>query len=434
MRDRFCAVVASMSVATIALKRPVAVLVLAAIAAGAATAVTARAQESLTLSAPTHHLFPDRMAREPMLVEHPSGALFVSGYGTPTGAADVPPNLWKSTDGGKTWSVVDVGRTEQGALGNSDVDLALATDGTLYFVSMTYDRKLNQGVNINIGVSHDIGATWRWTLLSQTRWDDRPWVEVAPDGTAHVIWNDGEGVCHAVSTDRGKTWTERPRIHPEGGSSHLAVGPKGEVAVRITPHSASGFKDHPDAELIAVSVDGGETWQKHRAPGQRKWTPMMELKGGGLPRWVEPIAWDAASALYYLWTDDAGVRLARSSDHAKTWQQWLIVETKDATAFFPYLIARRTGELAATWFSVKHGDDTSLRAHVARIALAGGNAAPAVTSSLPFAFEAVNASGVPQAGGEYVPVAFLRDGRLAVVTPIQNLKAKRLGFSFWTVP
>jgi hypothetical protein len=133
---------------------------------------------------------------------------------------------------------------------------------------------VNQGVNINIGVSSDVGATWAWTQLSNTRWDDRPWVEVAPDGTAHVIWNDGEGVSYAVSTDRGKTWVERPRIHPQGGSSHLAVGPNGEVAVRITPVSASSFKRHPDVELIAVSVDGGRTWWRvfpSRFPAQR-WT------------------------------------------------------------------------------------------------------------------------------------------------------------------
>jgi hypothetical protein len=162
------------------------------------------AANALTVSAPIHHGFNDRMAREPMIVEHPTGALFVAGYGMLNRPSPVEtPNLWKSADGGKTFSRVDVGTTDQGALGNSDVDLALGPEGTLYFATMTFDNTVNEGININIGVSSDVGATWAWTQLSNTRWDDRPWVEVAPDGTAHVIWNDGDGLSHAVSTDRG---------------------------------------------------------------------------------------------------------------------------------------------------------------------------------------------------------------------------------------
>ena len=34
-------------------------------------------------------------------------------------------------------------------------------------------------------------------------------------------------------------------------------------------------------------------------------------------------------------------------------------------------------------------------------------------------------------GGEYLGATFLRDGGLAVVTPIQHQVAKRLGFTFW---
>jgi hypothetical protein len=159
---------------------------------------------------------------------------------------------------------------------------------------------------------------------------------------------------------------------------------------------------------------------------------MMELKNGGLPRWVEPIAWDAAGALYYLWADPAGVRLARSNDRGSTWQQWLVVATDDASAFFPFLTARGQGDLAATWFTAKLSDYSTLRAHVVRMTVSTSGA-PQVTSAPPFTFEAVNAQGIPQPGGEYVPVAFLRNGSLAVVTPIQNPKAERLGFSWWIV-
>ena len=261
-------------------------------------------QGTLTLSAPVEHV--ERMpAREPMMAEHPNGTLFVTGYGAPA------PNLWKSTDQGTTWTTVNVGTEAQGAIGNSDVELAMAPDGTLYFIAMSYNRKTYEGTGIAVGATRDAGATWTWTQLSKTRYDDRPWVEVTSNNTAHAVWNDGSGVSYARSTDGGRTWQEQPRIHPQGHSSHLAVGPAGEIAVRITPVSASFNVQHAGVDLIAVSADGGSTWMKHAAPGTRAFTFPYSEAEDPMPRWVEPIAWDAAGHLYYLWTDPAAQRLAR---------------------------------------------------------------------------------------------------------------------------
>jgi len=83
-----------------------------------------------------------------------------------------------------------------------------------------------------MGVSHNVNANWSWQLLSRNDIDDRPWVAVSADNVAHAVWNDGKGVRHFVSTDSGKSWQERARIRDQGGSSHLAVGPDKEVAVR----------------------------------------------------------------------------------------------------------------------------------------------------------------------------------------------------------
>jgi hypothetical protein len=368
----------------------------------------------------------DRLTREPMVVELSDGTLFVSGYDN---EAEKSPGLWRSRDHGATWENVNVGSKADGAIGDSDVDLAVGPDDTLYFVAMSYDVKVNEGTRITIGVSKNAGATWLWKTLSENRFADRPWIAVAPDGTAHVIWNDGKGVRYAVSQDGGASWNMRARINEEGGSSHLAIGPHGEVAVRITPLSASGNKFTEGVDLIAVSRDGGKTWQKHAAPGQRDWSPDDK----GTPRWVEPVAWDASGALYYLWGSAKGLWLARSLNQGETWTSSHIVD-RDEVSYFPYLTARGRGELAASWSSGK-GD--SLQAHVAAIQVGDGKASPQVTESQPFQTEIWSWQEHPgdplvrRTGGEYIPVTFLREGSLGVITTIQNRQEKRLGFTWW---
>jgi len=359
-----------------------------------------------------------------MVVEHPEGVLFVAGFAGSNAERQKPPKLFMSIDGGTTWGAVDVGSPDQGAMGNSDVDLAVASDGTLYFLTMMYDRTKREGTHISVGVSRDVGETWTWTCLSKNRFVDRPWIDVAPEGIAHVIWNDGQGVCYAVSTDDGQTWIERPRINPQGGSSHLAVGPGGEIAVRISPGSASMNRYDEGVELIAVSVDGGETWEKRTAPGNPAGIPASL-------RWVEPLAWDAEGTLYHLWSEGSDLWLGRSQDRGETWDSWTVVTGKNVL-YFPYLAARGHGELAATWFS---GRRNKLLGHVALID-ASGDSQPLVRNADPFQIDCWRMLGDSQfrnTGGEYFPVLFLSSGNLCMVTTIQNYLQNRQGFSWYRV-
>jgi hypothetical protein len=367
-----------------------------------------------------------------MIVEHPDGTLFVAGYGSPDFSnPQKVPRLWRSSDHGNTWNLVNVGTESDGAIGNSDVSLAMAADGTLYFATMIIDLKTAEGVQITIGVSHDIGKTWQWTTLSKKRFDDRPWVAVAPDGTAHVIWNDGGGVCHSVSRDRGSHWSEPQRIHSAGGSSHLAIGPKGEIAVRIGATSASANKIDEGVDLIAISTDTGLTWQERLVPGHRDWAPTGT--DGVIPRWVEPLAWDTHGALYNLSTSIKGVWLYRSEDLGLHWRTWKIADV-DELSYFPYLTVSKSGEIAATWFS---GGGANLHWQACRIQMSEGGELSIRRSQLLTTDtwswpDAHGNAPVRDTAGEYLPALFLRDGTLAVVTPIQNSRLKRYGFSFWT--
>ncbi|MGD8330312.1 MAG: hypothetical protein PVJ49_12840, partial [Acidobacteriota bacterium] len=100
----------------------------------------------LTLAPPINHL--DTTAREPMLVEHPDGTLFVAGYQRENPVVEQPPELWRSRDGGLGWERVDVGSVADGAVGNSDVDLAISPDGALYYLTMGFDRTVGEGTHV----------------------------------------------------------------------------------------------------------------------------------------------------------------------------------------------------------------------------------------------------------------------------------------------
>jgi hypothetical protein len=408
----------------------VALALCAACGRDVAPAASPSAPASLVLADSVDHI--DALAREPMVVRHPSGALFVTGYW------DSLPPVWKSVDRGATWSRVVVGANADGAAGNSDSDLAVAPDGTLYLATLVFDRKLLTGASVQVAVSRDVGATWKWTELSRTPGDDRPWVEVADDGVAHVIWNDGAGVSHALSIDSGRSWKEGDRVNPQGGSNHLAVSPNGELAVRIIPPSAANNQYHAGVDLVAFSDDRGATWQRHKGPGEMQFPLMWDttvtprrFNLGAQPHWVEPLAWDSTGALYSLWAKEHDVWLGRSRDHGATWQSWKIA-TSDSIPYYPYLVARGRGELAASWF-VGHG--TLMRARVARLDVKPDSSPPTVILAPFFQPESFFLPGFGPANeresaGEYLPIVFLPDSSLGVIAPIQNPAVKRLGFSW----
>jgi len=366
-----------------------------------------------------------------MIAAHPDGTLFVSGYGSQVTGTDwtQPPPLWRSDDGGENWGRLDVGASTDGAQGNSDVDLTVGPDGTLYFITMGYNRQTSEGTHVAMGVSHDRGESWSWRFLSNDRFDDRPWVKVDESNTAHAIWNDGSGVSHAISRDVGESWVEQARIHATGGSSHLAVGPDGRVAVRVSAISASANRFDPEADVIAVSLDHGANWATKAVPGDVEWDPTFS-DPDKISRWVEPLAWTPDGMLHHVWSEGDTLKLGTSGDNGESWEIE-VISGEPGTAFYPYMESNGGDLLAVTWFSRNGG---SLTARLAVIDLKKSDAARRIRLSEPFTpqswlEDAENKTLNP--AGEYLPVIFLQDGDLAVVSPIQDIHDDRWGFSFW---
>lgn len=373
------------------------------------------------------------LTREPMVAEHPNGDFYVTGYEN----SGISPKLWKSTDQGKSWIKLDTGTLEQGADGNSDVDLIIDKDGVIYLLSMKYTRipeevvmedfdfSTMKGEHIVVGVSRDEGITWEWTYLSQNDYDDRPWIEIASDGSVHVIWNDGKGIHYSTSTNQGKTWEQQADIFSKGGSSHFAAGPNGQLAVRVVPMSASGFAFDEGVDLIRLSLDNGKSWQDVDVPGTRTWSEGFDEQN---PRWVEPIQWDEKGSLYYLWSEEQELKLGISENNGQDWKTYLVTSSENRM-YFPFLNIQN-GKMTCTWVS---GFEENLRHHAAILTLENdelivSELEPQKIAELQSRYGLSPTLGT---GGEYFPIITLSDGDFGMITTIQNYKDNRLGFTWW---
>jgi hypothetical protein len=61
----------------------------------------------------------------------------------------------------------------------------------------------------------------------------------------------------------------------------------------------------------------------------------------------------------------------------------------------------------------------------------GSDQTPRFVESSPFQIDALNLNGSDRdTGGEYLGITYLRDGGFAVVSPIENTKDQRYGFTW----
>lgn len=370
------------------------------------------------------------LAREPMVCEHPNGTLFITGYRNVSDS----PQLWKSNDEGRTWLKVNVGSKKEGAIGNSDVDLFIDEKGNIYLLSMTFtklpddlrdfDYSSMKGQRIALGISKDEGQSWNWKTISEKDFDDRPWITATTDGTIHIIWNDGNGIHHSISNNEGNTWQNKTDIFPNGGSSFLANGYSDQLAVRVAPLSASAHKMDENIDLIRLSLDNGKTWEDVEIPGNRTWTQDLS----GIPRWVEPLAWDKEGKLYMLWSEGQTLHLGITDDNGKSWKEHSVVKSMD-TLYFPYMEISEKGILC-TWVS---GFNENIKHNAAILNIEEGNLQinAIEPQKLDIWSRFQNGDYQRSTGGEYFPIIPLKNGNFGMVTTIQNSKAGREGFTWW---
>jgi photosystem II stability/assembly factor-like uncharacterized protein len=190
-----------------------------------------------------------------------------------TEAGHTGSGIWKTTDGGKTWTPCNTGLPEANHRGRIGIDLCLTKSDTLYALVDNYEisrQPTPQEITDSYGIpssgfikgatvyrTDDGGATWTQTSgltpqqksLMERHSGTYGWVfgqiRVDPNdpNTSYIM-----GVPFSVSTDGGKTYAS---VRSPGGDNH---------ALWIDPANSNYLLKGFD-QGVAVSYDKGKNWR-----------------------------------------------------------------------------------------------------------------------------------------------------------------------------
>lgn len=292
---------------------------------------------------------------KPSLAMLPDGEIvMVALYNEPVGEGKIREwmPIWRSKDGGKTWSDREVA---QDVIGREQW-LTCTSDGTLFITSHFLSNDINNTdgcIHSYIHRSTDRGKSWERTKVMVTGEDrcgvpddfgthtSRNVVEM-PDGRLLLgvsvgMWAEERGLPSNLawlweSFDQGKTWQIPPNVKITGWYDNadgffsedftyrtetgkllhwIRVGPPSPMYPmrdhRCTPVS----DDSGDRTMICESYDDGETWVNLRDFGDygMHYIRILKLKDGRL------LMTYTQRSLYHPF----GLRAALSYDDGETW-------------------------------------------------------------------------------------------------------------------
>ena len=221
--------------------------------------------------------------------------------------------MWKSTDGGLTWSCITDGSFTTAAIGA----LAIAPSNSNVIYAGTGEACIRNDVSHGDGVyrSRDAGKTWTHVGLRDTRHIGRILVHPHDPNTVYTAalghaWgpNDERGVFR--SRDGGESWTQILFKSPRAGSHDIAMDPLNPAVLYAPIWQAQRF---PHA-----LVSGGEECGLWRSIRWRR------LRGGDQPQARPPEG---------LARQDRGRCFAQPVGGSGWGRSWALVEAEDGALF-----------------------------------------------------------------------------------------------------
>jgi hypothetical protein len=372
-----------------AARRGLLVSLAAALVAVGATAQVAGAHGSaggapLTFRPAVVAIPPELQTTEPQLLVTPDGTIFLASqyqrFDCETGAARLAGSracVWKSTDGGQTFS-----RSGGGENTAADVNFARMPSGTLLYTTLAQPEPgtFSSGVGgATILRSTDNGKTWSSTILTGlSPFVDRPFLTVLGGSTVLLTYTAWPGnLFVSRSTDDGKTFGPGIPITavPEQVEFTRPGGPTLDMQREeiVQPYYA-GSSDDPAINQssqsgmldlkVARSADGGTTWtQEMVAPRVR---PVLG---------IHSVAADAEGREFMVWSarDEDGrvhVYFSRSLKPGTPWTQPVTIGQPDHSGTLAWVVARGDGGVVVGYLGSDYADArTESRPWTVRVAV-----------------------------------------------------------------
>jgi hypothetical protein len=332
--------------------------------------------------------------------------------------------VYRSTDGGKTWSagfLPGLVRASTAAPGpyESAGDPAVAPGtqpNVFWYANLAFNRS-DAANSVAVSRTADGGRTWSTHFVVQTSaadganiFNDKEWVGADPSDrsgrTAYVTWTLFEGNTSAIviskTTDGGRTWSAPHQVsdvYVDDQGSTVAVSKTGTVYVTF---EALDPATNADAVAFAASTDGGATFTT------RVLDPVNDipspLPGATFRDDSFPVLALDGRTLHVVWSDwngtDADILYTRSTDGGANWSAPAIIGGGPGDQIFPWVAASR-GTVYASWLSRSSGD-----AYTAAGAASASNgarwSAPATLSTAVSDAMAGNFFGFPNCAASFI--------------------------------
>jgi hypothetical protein len=375
-------------------------------------------------------------ATEPSLTVDAQGRIYVSAiYGLPGNVTAPGTPVWRSTDGGRTFTRHSTASAGPAATALSGGDSAVIVDKRDY----VYATDLWIGDD-SIAVSTDHGDSWLGSPVSHRMVGDRNWLAYATkDDALYQIWNGVDGL-YVARADLGGvaghlaalTFANTYRVAGETvgvpGSYYRANSAwPGGIAVDQREGAVYATWSDQDGLAVARSQDKGATWTIGHVPGTKVTGQFTDTAWD-----YAPVGVDARGNVFVAWSQiDAAspsridTYLAVSRDGARTWRK-MRVKTR-TTSVFPALVVLGVDRVAVSWIdSANSGNpnaaadfaDASWRLAYAEVSGLGAGRQRAVEATVePHVHDGTVYVG-PQGGdrsmGDFFSIAASRAGQVVV--------------------